>query len=72
MCEVECQSGKPVVSTLDTARNTDAAVSLALDVHTSGICGVHGVHRNSCFSLILPACDGSAQMGSCFLFCQML
>jgi len=42
MYEVGCQSGKPVVSALDTARNTGAAVSLALDVSTSGICGVHG------------------------------
>jgi len=42
MDEVECQSGEPVVSTLDTARNTGATVSLAFDASTSGICGVYG------------------------------
>jgi len=51
MYEVECQSGKPVVSTLDTARNTGAAVSLALDVSTSGICGAHGCPSEFMFLL---------------------
>jgi len=51
MCEVECQSGKPVVSTLDTARNTGTAVSLALDVSNSRICGVRGCPSEFMFLL---------------------
>lgn len=64
MYEVECQSGKPVVSTLDTARNTGAAVSLALDVSTSGICGAHGCPSEFMF-LLDPARPWWVSLNEC-------